>query len=692
MTSSRIMLSTVILVVLGAMINIQAGTSREEIKEAVAGLNDKDYDSRLEAIKTVEQLVREPGQEEAQRSCLEDELTKVVTSEAPLEARQFACQMLWMIGTNRSVRSLVGALNSRETHLVEATCYALSRYPPGEVDDVLRDALGRTEGAGRVAVINVLGSRRDAESVYKLAELARGADAVADAAIVALGKIASKQVDAVAVLVELRKAGNAAQRLTATHAYLQSAQELARTGHAEEAQAIFLKLSAPDEPDLIRRGAIVGRIEVGAQDEDLAVLSELRTDERMLRATAIATIASMKRPDFGKTFAEILPRQSPEDQVLLIQALAGQDEPEVREAFIAAVNHSDESVRLAALRGLGQVGDKSTIPLLVGKLGAAGSKEAAVFSLRTLSGEGVDLTLIKTMQASEGATREALITVLGERRSKTAIPALFIETAGQEKKSAEAAYRALRDLVLPADLPALLRLLENLDNEQLRPFAERATMRAARRAKDPAESTTILIAKLQNVDQIATRQSILRVLGVVGGTDAFAALSDALTDDDASIRDTAIRAAVQAVADWPGAEVEQVLLDIYINTDVAVHRRLALQGYVRLLGQKGENAAEEIAAKYAKLAKDVQGSDEKNLLLSGLAKVKHPDALAIVGNYLADQDVRAEAAVAALTLARETNKMDRKLVVKVMKKLLEISSDEDIRDQARKILQSAPDE
>jgi HEAT repeat protein len=331
---------------------------------------------------------------------------------------------------------------------------------------------------------------------------------------------------------------------------------------------------------------------------------------------------------------------------------------------------------------------------LVKKLDEAGSKEAEtiVFSLSTLSGEGVDLALVEAMQSASNEIRVALISVLGERRSEIAVPALFEEAVSQDISTAEEAYRSLRDLVSPADLPKLLGLLDNLENDKLRSYAERAVTRAARRAKDPAESTTILLTKLKNVERLATRQSIIRVLGIVGGTDVFAALSDALKDDDASIRDTAIRSAVQAVTDWPPDEAERILLNIYTTTDVTAHRRLALQGYVRVMGQMDEEDAEAVIDKYVKVANHVEGPEEKKLLLSGVARVKHAEALTLTDDFFEDKDVHTEAAVAALTIARETNAMDNSWGVNIMEKLIEVSNDEQIRTQARKILQSASED
>jgi hypothetical protein len=93
------------------------------------------------------------------------------------------------------------------------------------------------------------------------------------------------------------------------------------------------------------------------------------------------------------------------------------------------------------------------------------------------------------------------------------------------------------------------------------------------------------------------------------------------------------------------------LLDVYRTTKSEIHRVLVLRGCVRLLGLGGRATGDTLSA-YRELARLARRSDEKKLVLAGLAKVADPAARAVVEPLLSDADVKAEAETALLGIAR----------------------------------------
>jgi HEAT repeat protein len=247
--------------VLTAALHTASGTATEttpaDIEKAMAPVRNYDYGQSRKPLLAVETLINETHGNAELRAAIEAELAGLLESDASLACKQFVCRKLWIIGTDASVPALAKLLESGNGHLVEAACYALSSNPSPKVADALRRALDKTEGNGLIAVVNLLGERRDAGSAQPFARLSKSQDvAVAEAAIAALGKIATE--NAVTILADLRKSRQLERRTAANHASLQAAQELEKRGKVAEAKALYEALTASGEPEQVRRGARLG--------------------------------------------------------------------------------------------------------------------------------------------------------------------------------------------------------------------------------------------------------------------------------------------------------------------------------------------------------------------------------------------------------------------------------------------------
>ena len=233
---------------------ISSEIAQADIEKAVEEIRDFDYGRSRKALLAVEKLINDTHGDAALRASVETELVKVLESDASLACKQFVCQKLWVVGTDASVPKLAGLLESEDANRVEAACYALSSNPSAKVDEVLRGALGKTKGKPLLAVVNLLGERRDARSVETIASLTSSKDAaVAEAAIAALGKIASEA--AATALSNLCKSDDPDRKTWANQAFLQCAQELEKRGKREAAAEIYAGLVATGEPEQVRRGA-----------------------------------------------------------------------------------------------------------------------------------------------------------------------------------------------------------------------------------------------------------------------------------------------------------------------------------------------------------------------------------------------------------------------------------------------------
>ena len=657
-----------------------------EIGATLAAAAKYDEGQSTKPLLALERLINETRGRPELRAEIEKRLAAMIESDAPLAARQFACRMLWITGTDASVPALAKMLVSPDPNAAEIACYALNRHPGPAAGAALRDALGKAKGRALAAVITLLGDRRDGESVEAVAALARGSDAlVADAAIAALGKIAAER--AVKAIGGLREGDDAARRAAADHALLEAGQELAARGKAAEAKAVFEQLAGATVPLNIRRGALLARINLGGSEAPALVLAALDGKDEGLKAAAIGTLRTMPGQDVGRLFAEQLPKLPAPQQVLLLNALVDRGGPGIRAAVARATAHADAAVRIAALKGLGVIGDASSVPLLVGA-GAKGSPDeagVAAISLRMLRAEGVDAAILDCMKSAKGASRADLVNVLADRRAVQAVPAILGEAASDDAAVARAALGALGKMARPDDLPALVRLLVGVSTPDVRDEAERAVGQACRRAVEAGAGVEALFAALASAQGPAARASLLRVVGTLADDRAYKAVTEALDADNAEVKDAAVR----GLAAWPDARALEPLLKILQTGTVEAHRVVALRGCVRLLGTVKDQPA-EAARRYAQAMAFARRPEEKKLVLSGLAAVHHADALKIILPCLDDASVQAEAALAAVSVALHVGGPDTEAANAAMKKVAEVAKDDGLRTQARALIRQPP--
>ena len=649
-----------------------------DIDKAVAAVASYDTSQPRRPLLAIEEIVRQTrGQTELRRH-LERKLVELLKSGASGECKLFVCQQLWVVGSDAGLPTLEQMLLDEKT--AHMACYALGLSPSPKAGAALRAALGRGTGKARLQIIIQLGQRRDVASVAALSKLLGGSDAAAaQAAAVALGQIGGET--AAKALASAR--ATAKLRAVATQAYLQCAERLAAEGETKKAIAIYDELHDEREPRLIRRGALLGLMRVGGERVVPLVISVLRGEDRMMKAAAVAGIRTLEGEGVGRRFAAELPKLPPAVQVLLVGALAGRGDASARSAITAAAASPSAEVRTAALEALGTIGDAASASVLAKAVAAGkseGERQAALVALRALRGDRVDAAIVESLKAARPEARPALIQALHDRNAVSAVPALLEQA--KEEAVRRAAFRALGRLAGPKDVPALVGLLVALDGDTGRKDGEKAVVLVSRKIADEAARADAALAALRTAKGEAARCSLLRVLRGIASANALEAVKAALGDADAGVTDTAVR----ALADWPDPRATGALLAIVKSTKSDVHRVVALRGYVRLLAEAGGIPTQQTLKAYGALMQQARGPQDRKLILGALARVGHPAALKLVEPLLADAAVKAEAELAALSIARTIAGADPEAARAAMAKLLATSKNADLRTQAQKII------
>ena len=116
-------------------------------------------------------------------------------------------------------------------------------------------------------------------------------------------------------------------------------------------------------------------------------------------------------------------------------------------------------------------------------------------------------------------------------------------------------------------------------------------------------------------------------------------------------------------------------------------RMLALEGYVRLVGEEHSGftppkRVELLKPAYALATR----AEEKRLVLAALAATPHREALALAGGALNEPEVKAEAEIACVQIAKALLASDRDAAATTLRRLAAEGSSLTVRTNAQALL------
>jgi len=417
------------------------------------------------------------------------------------------------------------------------------------------------------------------------------------------------------------------------------------------------------------------------------VIDALKSNDPEMQTGAITIVREIPGPEVTKALTQELPKLPPAAQVQLLSALADRGDALALPAVVEAVKSPDESVRVAALKAVGQLGSAASVPLLAERAAAARGAEqkAARESLYRLRGEEVDAAILQALPAVAPGVRVELVGAVGERNIAGAIKPLLATAADDDRKVRLESFKVLRIVAKPEDLPALVNLLLGVKSDADSTEAEKMVAAVAHKIEDKGRQATAVLAVLPNVKETAGRASLFRTLGRIGDNSSLPTVQASLTSREPEIQDAAIR----ALSDWSTPEPVPDLLKVAQTTDNKVHKVLALRGFVRLLGLDSSRPADETIDLYKKAMELAGDAAEKKRVLSGLAAANSVAALSMAAQYLDDVTLHLEAETAAVQIAKATAGSDPQRTKEVLQKVIQGTKNDTLREQAQQIIAQA---
>ena len=256
---------------------------------------------------------------------------------------------------------------------------------------------------------------------------------------------------------------------------------LADRHYREKARVAFERIGSPEAVRALRESlrdadadftcALLNSLGALGDSDSVETITRLALHEnprvRLATAHALALIGDpASESALTKVVEKAAEKHRPEavDSLLLLADSVVRkhcDKKTARRIYLNVLNSSDEeTLRSAALVGLGTVGDLAVIPTVLDVLDAADEdahiRSSAVDALKCFETRGVCARVRREYVDRPTKTQLAAIEVLGARGNPESLPLLMEETQNDDERVRLAALRALGDLGQPGALDTLV--------------------------------------------------------------------------------------------------------------------------------------------------------------------------------------------------------------------------------------------
>ncbi len=638
-------------------------------------LEKREFGTAVEELAAIEKLIQ--GAKPEDYPAIEARLIGVLEAPgATLPGRQFACQMLSLVGSPKCVPAVAKLLTDEQlSHMARTVLLGVKQ---ASVDAVLCKALEETQGKVRIGIVNTIGDRADNGSLKALAELLKGGDeAVATAALNAIGKIGGEGA------ADVLDRANVPDPLKAAwaQAYLRCAGGLAAAGAAQRAQKMYRTLLDGDYPAQARAGAFGGIVREQKEQAVPAIVQMLGSTDRLLKRAALAAVIGVPGHAATVALAQQLPALQPDTRAALIGALAARGDAEGLSAKMNKyATDANQAIRESALAALGRLGDASSVPVLVAALQDATNGVIASRALVDLRGEGVVEGLVKEAEGGGGDVRVNVLGVLAERKQIEALAMARKIVNDGDAKIRQAALKVLAETGTLEDLKCLCdAILATRDNAECERQA-RAIAAIGVRLPDKATRSDCVIQAYEKAGDAAKIQ-LLAVFPAFGDPKALQTTVGAL-GRQGEVR----KAAVRALAGWQDSAPLPELRKVAKEADDDAVRILALRGCIKMINPSRLKTEEKVQA-FREAMELAKRPDERRQVLSEIGKVGHPESLKVVEPCLADDNLKREALQAYERIAESVSGREPVIAREALQKVLTMTNDEGLRDKARAALE-----
>ncbi|MDZ7617829.1 MAG: hypothetical protein U1E05_12550, partial [Patescibacteria group bacterium] len=463
-------------------------------------------------------------------------------------------------------------------------------------------------------------------------------------------------------------------------ALLHCANSAATSAKAEQAEAIYRKLSETGQPTGARLAAFEALLTMQKTTIGATVTEWLAADDAVQRRVAARHLDALSDAELDA----LLDRMNSLDeatQTTLLQVSVERKGGEMLQIATELAKSENEGTKRAGVRLLGQTGDPAAIPVLMDALAAGGLvTDAARDALMQLPRDQVAPALLAAL-AERPASRAPVIDILARMKYYEAIDAI-IELAEQDApETYSPALDGLRVICDPdkSDIPRLVKLLLRSRPGQHADEVEKTILVVCDKLPADADRSELVLESLRGVPE-SQAPKYLPLLGRLGGSDARKRIDAGLASADPAVKEAAVR----ALCNWPNAGVADQLLEIAKKDDNRTFKRWALRAFIRVVSLKSDRPESETLALLQEAMRLAGNDEDRQLVLERAGNVRTMDAVNWIAPYLDDPKLAQAASRALVELAhhrflRHPN-MDR--FGPLLKRIAKISTDPAIAERA----------
>ncbi len=618
------------------------GQEKERLGQFVSAVSKYDWkDSRVVLTELEEFIMSCRGNSAGLAEIEQSMLTVLAAKDTTPAAKDFICRQLSIYGTEAGADALGAMLKDAQT--ADMARYALERIPGNKVDEVLLAALVVVEDKTKIGITSTLANRGCARALKPLAELAGNENqAVAAAAISAIGRIGGKEAADILSGWEGKVSPELQVRLLESSIVCADGLK-DRTMAAKIYQRLYEKKDFP----LIRAAAFCGLFKCSTDNAAALIIKGLKDNDQRVQTTAVGLVKGLK----GKDITAVISGAGELSQTHQIQLLAalGQAADAAGLGYaLKSLGSGDGQVRLASIDTLAVIGDVSAIEPLA-QAGAGGDKEqkdAARQALSIIDGADADKKIVRLIESMRGQNgkegiRTELIFAAGQRRIRDALDVIIEEIKGPDGQVRQQAARSLGEIAVPADMPALAKLLA----ERPEAAVQDVVLSVALKQPQRKGRAKVLNEYSREISDTSVLKAFLSVLGRTGDPDSLEALKEWSESKDAGLSDAAFR----AMCDWPGDElIEQMFF--YSQSKDSRMSVLAIRSGIRMTGASENKSCSEKVELLKKFFLSASRVEEKRLVLGAYGLCICPEAVAAAGESIEQADLAAEAQNAVLSI------------------------------------------
>lgn len=440
----------------------------------------------------------------------------------------------------------------------------------------------------------------------------------------------------------------------------------------------------------VRCAAILGlarAVGIGAMGD---IVEAMKSDDVQIRSAAGDAAVAMPGEDVTKQWIDHLAAVPVEAKPGVVEILERRGGEQALGAVLETMKAKDATVRLAAVGAAKSFpGTRAVVPLVAFLASESRvERDVARRSLERIPGDEAGAAVASALPTVAPPVRRELLGVLAARGARDQTDAILACTKDPDKGVQEEAVKALEPLGGEKHVATLIEMLVTTDSGGVRGAAERSLGAiCARSNRDACVAQILPATEKAGVD---ARCALVRVLQKAPTKKALEAVRAAVKDNDEKIREAGVR----ALSEWPGREVAPDLLAIAREGASQTQQVLALRGYVRLVKDDRKLSGPEKVAMYKDAMQAAKRAEEKKMVLSALGEVKDIEALKWIAEFLGVDGLKEEAAAAAVRIGREFRGDVRAeplktVAIDVMKKVLEVSKNDNVRRDAERVVREA---